>query len=140
MACGAQHKSSEAGGKTWHKYTPLERALYQRVEPIKRVGSGLIKYTFEVGGHFVQCKAAKRRLGGSKSSFANVAMDKMGPIRRTPKWLQSRSQISLQAELLPAADIFLRYLCHFDASKVYLISPDPNFPVNNLTGKRMRLL
>jgi hypothetical protein len=33
----------------------------------------------------------------------------------------------LQAELLPAADIFLRYLCHFDAAKVDLIGPDPRF-------------
>jgi hypothetical protein len=31
----------------------------------------------------------------------------------------------LQAELLPAADIFLRYLCHFDAAKVDLSGPDP---------------
>jgi hypothetical protein len=50
MACGAQHKSNEAGGKTWHKYTPLNRELYQRVEPIKRVGSGLIKYTSNLEG------------------------------------------------------------------------------------------
>ena len=42
MACGAQHKSSEAGGKTWHKYTPLNRALYQRVEPIKREAGDLL--------------------------------------------------------------------------------------------------
>jgi hypothetical protein len=132
MACGAQHKSNEAGGKTWHKYTPLERALYQRVEPIKRVGSGLIKYTFEVGGHFVQCKAAKRRLSGSKSSFANVAMDKMGQIRRTSKWLRSQSKMPLQAELLPAAAISLRYLCHFDAAKVDLIGPDPNTTLADL--------
>jgi hypothetical protein len=33
----------------------------------------------------------------------------------------------LQAELLPAAAIFLRYLCHFDAAKVDLSGPDPNF-------------
>jgi hypothetical protein len=33
----------------------------------------------------------------------------------------------LQAELLPAADIFLRYLCHFDAAKVDLSGPDPKF-------------
>ena len=32
----------------------------------------------------------------------------------------------LQAELLPAAAIFLRYLGHFDAAKVDLIGPDPN--------------
>jgi very-short-patch-repair endonuclease len=31
-----------------------------------------------------------------------------------------------QAELLPAADILLRYLCHFDAAKVDLIGPDPS--------------
>jgi hypothetical protein len=33
----------------------------------------------------------------------------------------------LQAELLPAADIFRRYLCHFDAAKVDLSGPDPKF-------------
>jgi hypothetical protein len=31
----------------------------------------------------------------------------------------------LQAERLPAADILLRYLCHFDAAKVDLSGPDP---------------
>jgi len=31
----------------------------------------------------------------------------------------------LQAERLPAADTFLRYLCHFDAAKVDLSGPDP---------------
>jgi hypothetical protein len=33
----------------------------------------------------------------------------------------------LQAELLPAAAILLRYLCHFDAAKVDLSGPDPKF-------------
>jgi hypothetical protein len=35
------------------------------------------------------------------------------------------SKMPLQAELLPAAAILLRYLCHFDAAKVDLIGPDP---------------
>jgi hypothetical protein len=47
-------------------------------------------------------------------------MDKMGQILRTLKWLRSQSEMPLQAERLPAADIFLRYLCHFDAAKVDL--------------------
>jgi hypothetical protein len=32
------------------------------------------------------------------STLANVAMDKMGQIRRTPKWLRSQSEMTLQAE------------------------------------------
>ena len=68
--------------------------------------SGPLKSPFAVWGHIVQCKAVSAGLSGSKSKLANVAMGKMGQIRRTPKWL--------------------RYLCHFDAAKVDLIGPDPN--------------
>jgi hypothetical protein len=66
-------------------------------------------------------------ISGSKSKLANAAMDKMGQIRRTSKWLRSQSKMPLQAEYLPAADILLRYLCHFDAAKVDLVGPDPSW-------------
>jgi hypothetical protein len=56
------------------------------------------------------------------------------PTWQWTKWVKSEgrqngfdlvSKMPLQAELLPAADIFLRYLCHFDAAKVDLSGPDP---------------
>jgi hypothetical protein len=60
------------------------------------------------------------------SRIANAAMDKIGQIHRTVKWLRSQSKMPLQAGKLPAAIIFLRYLCHFTASNAYLIGPDPS--------------
>jgi len=69
-------------------------------------------------------------------------MNKMGQIRGTPKWLRSRNKMPLQAELLPAADIFLRYLCHFDAAKVDLIGPDPSlrYFLKRKAGMRLKPL
>ena len=59
------------------------------------------------------------------SRLANAAMDKIGQIRRTPKWLRSRNKMPLPVVRLPAAVIFLRDLRHFDASKADLTGPDP---------------
>ena len=60
------------------------------------------------------------------STFTNAAMDKIGQIRRTSKWLRSRNKMPLQVVRLPAAVIFLRDLRHFDASKADLTGPDPS--------------
>jgi hypothetical protein len=49
------------------------------------LGSGPLKSTFAVCGHIVQCKAVSAGLCSSKSKLANVAMDNMGQILRTPK-------------------------------------------------------
>jgi hypothetical protein len=53
-------------------------------------------------------------------------MGKMGQIRRTPKWLRSRSEMPLPVEQLSTADISLRYLRHFDASAFLFMSSRPN--------------
>jgi hypothetical protein len=36
-------------------------------------------------------------------------------------------QNALAGRMTACKDIFLRYLCHFDAAKVDLSGPDPNF-------------
>ncbi|MFN5127149.1 MAG: hypothetical protein ACK5EJ_00035, partial [Sphingomonadaceae bacterium] len=54
---------------------------------IQPLGTGRPKSTVAVRGHLVQCKAAAHRLSRSKVRFATAATDKMGQIRRTPKWL-----------------------------------------------------
>ena len=76
--------------------------------------------------HIVHICVGKLGLRTTKSGAYRLALNNMGQIRGTPKWLRSRSKMPLQAESLPAADIFLRYLCHFDAAKVDLSGPDPN--------------
>jgi hypothetical protein len=60
------------------------------------------------------------------SSLSDAAMDQIGQIRRTTKWLPSQPEISLKIEPLSPSDISGRYVRHFDASKAYLMGPEPN--------------
>jgi hypothetical protein len=59
------------------------------------------------------------------SRFFDAALDKIGQILRTAKWLPSRAQMRLNLEPLGSARIYTRYVCHFDASIVHLMGPDP---------------
>jgi hypothetical protein len=59
------------------------------------------------------------------SSLSDAAMDQIGQIRRTTKWLPSQPEIPLKIEPLSPSDISGRYVRHFVASMVHLIGPDP---------------
>jgi hypothetical protein len=59
------------------------------------------------------------------SRFFDAALDKIGQILRTSKWLPSRAQMRLNLEPLGSARLYVRYVCHFDASIVHLMGPDP---------------
>jgi hypothetical protein len=59
------------------------------------------------------------------SRLFDAAMDKNGQILRTSKWLPSRTQIRWNLEPLSPARIYVRYVCHFDASMVDFIGSDP---------------
>jgi hypothetical protein len=62
--------------------------------------------------------------------FFDAALDKIGQILRTSKWLRSQTKIPLETEPLFPAGILVRYLCHFDASVAELIGPDPKALLN----------
>lgn len=59
------------------------------------------------------------------SIFANEALEKIGQIRRRPKWLRFQSKMPLRLESLSTAGILLRHLRHFDASVADLLGPNP---------------